>query len=171
MEAPSVKSLAIKWGLILGVVSIVMFLGIAMSGVQGESWAGWLGVVPSAIIIFLAHKEFKESGDGFMSYGKGLGIGTLTILVSSIISSVFSFVYIKFIDPTYFDVVRDKQIEGMAEGGMSDAEIETALGFSEAFFKPETLLITGVVFGVIFGFIISLIVSAITKNSNPALEV
>ncbi len=171
MEAPSAKSLAIKWGLILGVVSIVLFLAMAMSGVQGESWASWVGVLPTAIIIFMAHKEFKESGDGFMSYGKGLGLGTLTVLVSSIISSIFTYVYIKFVDTTYFDVIREKQIEGMAEQGMSDAEIETALGFSEAFFIPETVLIMGVIFGVFFGFIISLIVSAITKNSNPALEV
>ncbi len=171
MEAPTTKSLAIKWGLILGVVSIVFFIILAVTGSQGAGWASWIGVLPSAIIMYLAHKEFKEGGDGYMSYGKGLGIGTMISVVSSIISNIFSFIYIKFLDPTYIDVIRDAQIAGFQEQGMSDSEIETALSFSESFMKPETMIVMGIFFGIFFGFILSLIVSAITKNSNPALDV
>lgn len=171
MEIPTTKSIGMKWGLILGVISVVFFLGIALTGSQGDGWANWVGVIPTIAILILAHKEFKESGDGYMSYGKGIGIGTLTVAINSVISTLFSYVYIKFVDDTYFDIVREKQIEGFQEQGMSDREIETALSFSEGFMSPETVLIMGIIVGIFFGFIISLIVTAFTKNSNPELDV
>ena len=54
---------------------------------------------------------------------------------------------------------------------MSDAEIETAMGFSEPFMTPEVFVPLGIVFAVFFGFIFSLVIAAITKNANPEAEV
>lgn len=170
-EMPSVTSMAIKWGLIMGILNIFVFLGIAISGIQAESWAGGISVIPTLIIIYLAHAEFKENGDGYMSYSKGLGIGTAIVAVSSNIYSIFTYIYIKYIDLTYTDVLREAQITAYQDQGLSDEEIETALKFSEMFMKPETMFVMGIIGGIFFGFILSLIMSAFTKNSNPALEV
>ncbi|QSE95907.1 DUF4199 domain-containing protein [Fulvivirga lutea] len=167
----SVKSVSIKWGLILGIISIALFLTIAIAQLQGNSAIQWFGYIPAILLIFLAHKEFKEQGDGFMSYGQGLGIGTLIVAISSAISSVFAYVYIKFIDPTYMDIVKELQVEEMMNSGMSDAEIEQALEFSQGFMTPGFIMIMAFLVSVFFGFLISLVVSAITKNNNPALEV
>lgn len=167
---PSTKSVGMKWGLILGVLSIVWFLITVFAGLATETWAQWSGLVFTIVILYLAHKDFKDSGDGYMSYGQGLGIGMITIGISSVLSSAFAYVYIKFIDPTYMEMIMDKQIEGMQENGMSDAEIETAMSFSEGFMNPEVMFVTGIIWGLLLGFIISLIVSAITKNSNPELD-
>lgn len=169
-DPPSTKQLAIKWGSILGVISIAFGLFNFTMGIT-EGPLQWLGMIPTIIIIFLAHKEYKDSGDGFMTYGKGLGIGTLVSLVSGIISSVFSYVYLSFIDASYLDLVRERQIEQLEEQGMSDAQIEQALSFSEFFTSPMGLLIMGIIGAVIVGFIISLIISAITKKNDPSMEI
>lgn len=170
LEAPTVKSVAMKWGLILGLISIAYFLIVTLGNLQAVSGINLIGLIPSIIIIYLAHKEFKDNGDGYMSYGQGLGLGTLLALISSLISAVFAYVYIKFIDTTYFDTVKDIQIAEMQKNRMSDSEIETAMGFTEGFMNAEVTFIFGIVMGVLAGFIISLIVSAITKNSNPELD-
>lgn len=171
IQTPSVKSLSIKWGVILGVISVVFFLIMAVAGLQGQSGIQWLGYIPVIIVIYLAHKEFKDSGDGYMSYSQGLGLGTLLVTVSSVISVVFAYVYIKFLDSAYMDTIKDQQAQKMMEQGLSDAEVEKAMEMSSAFMTPEIILIFGLLASVFFGFIISLIVSAITKNSNPATEI
>ncbi len=170
-EQVSVKQVAIKWGLILGIISIVLFLAIYFGGLLGESWPGWIGAVFSAGIIYLAHKEFKELGDGYMSYGKGLGIGTLTSVISGAVSSTFSYVYIKFINLDYTTELLDNTRFKMEESGQGEDQIDMAMEMTEKFMTPEIMFGLGMFMAVLFGFIISLIVSAITKNNDPSLEV
>ncbi|MEM1406655.1 MAG: DUF4199 domain-containing protein [Bacteroidota bacterium] len=169
-DQPSTKQIVLKWGLILGLISLVTSIITFTMGITSSAMS-FLGGAISIVVIVLAHKEYKNDGDGFMSYGKGLGIGTLLSLVSGAISSVFSYVYLKFVDASYLDVVRDEQIAQMQESGMPDDQIEQALEFSSFFSTPEFMLIAGLFFAAFFGFILSLIISAFTKNNDPSLEI
>ena len=169
-EQVSVKDVAVKWGLILGIISIVLFLAIYFGGLLGASWPSWIGAVISAGIIYMAHKEFKELGDGYMSYGKGLGIGTFTSAISSAVSSIFTYVYVKFINTDYTTELLDITRYAMEDEGQGEDQIEMAMGMMEKFMSPEAMLGMGLVAGIFFGFIISLIVAAITKNNDPSLE-
>ena len=169
-EPASTKQVVMKWGLILGLVSVVLTLITYMSGTVNNA-IQWLGLIPTIGAIVLAHNEFKKSGDGYMSYGKGLGIGTLLNLVAGVISSVFAYVYLSFVDGSYLDLIKEQQITQMEEQGLSDQQIEQALSFSEFFMSPIFFLIAGIFFAVFFGFVLSLIVSAFTKNNDPTLEI
>jgi len=171
MEPASAKDVAMKWGVILGVISIVLFLIGAISGTQTESWFSWLGVIPTVAIIVLAHKQFKEDGDGYMSYGEGLKVGMLVVLISSILSVIFTYIYIKFVDSNYVEAIREQSIADMQEQGLSDAQIEQGMSWTETFTSPEMIAVFGILGALFFGFIISLIISAFTKNNNPELEV
>ncbi|MFK7953231.1 MAG: DUF4199 domain-containing protein [Ekhidna sp.] len=163
----TVKSVAMKWGVINGLLAIVLLLIIDFAGLIGNQAVGWIGYVVFLVLLILAHKQFKEEGDGYMSYGQGLGIGTLAMVISSVISSTFFFIYISFINSEFVDFIKEKSIMDMENQGMSDAEIEQAMGFSESFMSPVALTIFGLLGAIFFGFIISLIVSAITKNTQP----
>jgi O-antigen ligase len=170
-EKTTIGKVAMKYGLILGLLSIVYFLVLSFAGVLGKTqvWS-YLGIIFTIAVIYLAHKAFKEEGDGFMSYSQGLGIGTLICLYSSILSSIFTFVYISYVDDTMIQNIREKSIADMEARGMSPAQIDQAMGFSETFMSPGFMLIMGIVGGVLIGFIVSLIVSAITKNANPQMS-
>ncbi len=170
-EQVTVKQVAIKWGLILGIISIVLFLTIYFGGLMGESWAGWIGPIFTIAIIYLAHKEFKEMGNGYMSYGQGLGLGTLTATISGAISSIFVYVYIKFINQDYLVELIDITRAQMEEEDMGDDQVEMAMEMTEKFMTAEMMLVMGLVGAIFIGFIGSLIVSAITKNNDPSLEV
>lgn len=167
----SVKQVATKWGLILGIISIALFLITVFAGLAGNKAMQWVGYIPTIIIIVLAHKEYKNSGDGFMSYGQGLGIGTLVALIGSLISTVFFYIYVKFVDSGFIDIIKEQQIAEMEKNGMSDEQIEQAMSFTETFMSPELLSVFAILGSVFFGFILSLIISAFTKNSNPELDV
>lgn len=170
----SKKSIAIKYGLISGMVGIIMFLIQDFAGIAGDQDYSWVimavSVVIYAVIIALAHKEYIKFGDGHMNYGEGLGLGTLVALVSSIISSVFTYLYISFISPAYLENMRQQQIIAMEEQGMSDSEIEQAMQVAENFSGPTAILIFGILGGVFFGFLVSLVVSAFTKKTRQEFE-
>ncbi len=170
-EQVTVMQVAVKWGLILGIISIVLFLAIYFGGLLGASWPSWIGAIFSAAIIFLAHKEFKDLGDGYMSYGKGLGIGTLTSAISGAVSSIFSYVYIKFINTDYTTELLDITRFKLEDEGQGDEQIDMAMEMMEKFMSPEIMFAMGLFMAIFFGFIISLIVSAVTKNNDPSLEV
>lgn len=163
----TVKSVAMKWGVINGLLAIVLLMIIDFAGLIGNQAVGWIGYVVFLVLLILAHKQFKSEGDGYMSYGQGLGIGTLASVISGIISSAFFYIYVSFINSGFIDIIKDQQIMTMEEQGMSDAEIEQAMGFSESFMSPVAMTIFSLLGAVFIGFIISLIVSAITKNTQP----
>lgn len=170
-EKASVKQVSIKWGLILGVISIALFLITIFGGLVGNKVMQWLTYIPMIIIIVLAHKEYKNEGDGFMSYGQGLGIGTLTVFIGSLLSTIFFYIYVKFVDAGFIETIKDQQIVELEKGGMSDEQIEQAMSISESFMTPEMMSVFAILGSVFFGFILSLIISAFTKNSNPELDV
>ena len=168
-EAPSTKSVAIKWGVIGGLVGIIFFVILDLSGL-GFSSVRWVGLIFPFILIFLAHREFKNEGDGYLSYGQGLGIGTLYSLIGSIVSSIFTFVYVSYINTNYIDLAREETMMQWEEQGMSQAQIDQATPMMETFNSPMGMLIMGIIIGTFMGFIISLIVSIFSKNQAPELR-
>ncbi len=163
----SVSQVSIKYGIILGVVFIVFSLLLFMSGNFGNQWLGAVQYLFLIAGIVFAHNDFKRNGDGFMSYGQGLGIGTLTTLVSAVFSSIFTYIYMAFIDTNILEEMKEAQILELESQGMSDAQIEQALGFM----TPGVIIVIAILFFVFIGFILSLIISAFTKNNNPELQI
>ena len=91
------RSVGIRYGIILSLISIVFFLVFANFAMETYLSIGrWGNTILSIVIIVLAHIYYKQNGDGFMNFGQGVGIAFWTGLVSSAIGSVFTYVYIKF---------------------------------------------------------------------------
>ena len=169
-ERITVKGVSIKYGLYLGIILTIYSLALQVMGLAANEALGWVGYVVLIVLMVIAHKTFKNEGDGFMSYSQGLSIGTLIALVAALISTPISYLYVKFFDSSFLQVIKDKQIEDMEQGGMSDAEIESAMEIASTFMTAEFIFPIAFVFFIFFGFIISLIVSIFTKNSNPQLD-
>lgn len=163
----TVRSVAIKYGLILGLIGIIYFILLDFLGkAQDQGW-NYLGLVFTIVAFYFAYKEFKEDGDGFMSYGQGLGIGTLVSLFSSILSGAFTGIYITYINPAFMENAKQVQIAKLEEQGLSDAQIEQAQPMMDLFTSPFMIFIMAIFVGTFFGFLIALIMSAIFKKSNP----
>ena len=165
------RSVGFRYGLIMAAISIAYFLILTFASVDMTSGIGrWSSIIFYVVVLYLAHKNFKDEGDGFMSYGQGMSITFWLALVSSVIYSIFFYVYIKFIDSSFVEAIKNKQIEEMQNRGMSDEQINQAMGFAGAFMTPEAMLIFGLVGGIIFIVVVGLLVSAITQKKNPQGE-
>ncbi|RZK98700.1 MAG: DUF4199 domain-containing protein [Hymenobacter sp.] len=169
--AVSTSSVAMRYGLLTGLVSVIyMFLSFATGQVANQALQ-WAGIVIPIGGIYLAHTAFKKSNGGFMSYGEGLGIGTILSLVSGVISTLFNYVYKSFIDPDVqtqmMNTMRTKLEE---KGGLSDAQIDQAISMTTKFSTGPIGLVIGIVGALVMGVLISLVVAAFTKNSKPEFE-
>ncbi|MEQ8424716.1 MAG: DUF4199 domain-containing protein [Cyclobacteriaceae bacterium] len=168
IEPQTTRQTGIRYGLILGVISIAYFVTLSTFGVNMTQGVGrWGGLVFTLAIFIMAHKYFKENGDGYMSFGQGVGIAFWASAVSAVISSTFTLIYIKFIDNGFVQALKDQQMEQFQEQGMTDAQIDQAMGFSEMFMTPTAIFIFGIVGGIVMGVIVGLIVSAFTQKKNP----
>ncbi|MBI1768222.1 MAG: DUF4199 domain-containing protein [Bacteroidetes bacterium] len=167
--AVTTRSAGIRYGLILAVVSIAYFLIFNMLGVDVSQGPGsWGRLVYCAALIFLAHKYFKDNGSGFMSFGEGFGISFWMALISSVISSVFTYIYVTFIDTGFIQQMMDRTREAMEEkGSMSEDQIDQAMNITAKFMTPGMLLVFGVIFGIIIISIVGLVVTIFTQKKNP----
>lgn len=160
---PTVRGVGVKFGLISAGISVFFFLVLAISGLNAfdNKW-NWLGAIISVIILVLAHKQFKDDGDGFMSYGQGVGIGFWIALISVIIGGLFTLLYISVIDTTVMDAFYDAQRIQMEERGMPDDQIDMAITWTQKLFWPIYFFM-----GTFFGVLIAVIVSIFTQKKNP----
>jgi tetrahydromethanopterin S-methyltransferase subunit G len=162
------RAAGIRYGVIAGLISIAYFMVMTIADMDMTEGIGrWASLLITGVIIYLAHKYYKENGDGFMTIGQGTGIGFWLALVSSTISSVFTYIYIKFIDNSMIQQMLDKQREGMEERGMDDEQIDQAMTMTEKFMTPEIIFGTGIVFGIIIVVIVALLISLVTQKKNP----
>jgi len=166
------RATGVRYGLIYGIISIAIFLILTTAGIDMSQGIGrWGSIIVAIVIVFLAHKYYKENGDGFMSYGQGIGIGFWVGLVASVISSIFTYLYIKFIDASFITTIREKAIEDMEAKGQSEEQIETAMKFVDMFTNAEAILFFGLFFGILIMIVIALIISIFTQKPQPETRI
>ncbi|WP_051359829.1 DUF4199 domain-containing protein [Adhaeribacter aquaticus] len=167
----SPTGVAIRYGFFTSFLSVVYSLLLFVTGWNVTNQAlTWISFLILGAGIFLAHNYFKSSGNGYMRYGQGIGIGSLLALVVGLISGIFTYVYVKFVDSGFMDRVKDMQVAQLEERGMSDEQIEQAMQMSEKFMGPEMMVVWSVLGTLFFGFLVSLVIAAITKNTKPEYE-
>jgi hypothetical protein len=168
---PSTTTVAIRYGLLTGIVSIIYTFLIMVSGQITNTALSSLGILILIGGIVLAQRAYRASNAGFMSYGEGMGIGMLLSLVSGILSAVFGYIYREYIDPTITQQITDQTRAKLeAAGNMSDEQIDGAIAMSQKFSNGPISLVIGIVGALVLGLILSLIISAILKRTRPEFE-
>ncbi len=169
--APSKNAIALRYGLICGVITVIYSLILNITELAlTNKFLGWISFLIMLAAMVMAMREFKRQNQGFMSYGQGLGIGTLVVLISSIIGGIFTYIYVTLIDTGYIEKMRNMQVADMESRGMSDTQIEQGMAVAEKMMTPGMIMVFAIVGGLVFGFLISLIVSAVIKNNRPEFE-
>jgi hypothetical protein len=162
------RSVGIRFGLIGAVISIAYFVILNVAGLDiTRGFWNWFGYVITLVLLVFAHKYYRDNGDGFMAYGQGIGIAFWIGLISGIISSIFTYFYVKFVDTTFVQTIKDRQIEAMQEQGMSDQQIDQAMQFASMFMSAEAMLIYTFVGSIIITIIFGLIVTIFTQKKSP----
>jgi ABC-type phosphate/phosphonate transport system permease subunit len=170
----SVLQPSLMYGIYLGFALIVYSLLLFLLDVDQQSWVKWISYVIMAGGLFWAMVSIrdKELG-GYATYGKAFGIGFWTALFAAIISGIFTYIYVIYIDPGLIDEILLKAEESILESNpdMSDEQFEMALSMTEKFTSPVMITVWAFVANVIFGTILSLIIAIFAKRENNSAAV
>jgi len=130
----------------------------------GQKW-NWLGVLISIAGISLGMREWRNDvGQGVMSYGRGVGTGTLISVWAALFNAVFTLIYFMVINPGFTDAIVQFQMAEMERKGMPAATIEQSEGVLRFMSSAPMLTIMATIMSVIFGVLLSLIIAAVIKS-------
>jgi len=169
-------STAIKHGLFLSVITILIDIVLNMFGVETYSSRSFYsmlqGIVLGSVTIFFATKENRVSLNDFMPYKRVLFIGFLIGLFSGIITAIYLF--IKFTYMVDISAITEvevlKQLEETS-AGLSPEELEEsramALKFSRIFSQPIIMAPLSILNSIFGMFILSIFVGlGVRKEFN-----
>ncbi len=171
------KSYPINLGLVLGGISIVLFLIMAI--IQGGMLFSFaIGIISLAIMIMLPIyfiRKQRAAAGGIISFKDAFLTAFVGLIIGGVIYLLFSFVYANYIDASYVDTVVNQQVEGamkFMKGNMPEDKMVEALTKMEndtrAGFTPAGMAKT---FGIMLAvyLVLSLILAATLKKKpeNP----
>jgi hypothetical protein len=169
-EKVSTARVALKYGVITSVVIMVYTTIINLAGQSQNKWLTTFSFVFMVVGIVAAMKNFREENHGFLSYGEGLGVGSLASAIMGLLGATFSMLYNRFIDPTILTQALDEARANMEAKGMDDAQIDQAMAISQKFMSPGMLFAFGVIGYLFVGFLLSLLIAAFIRKDKPVFD-
>jgi len=112
-------------------------------------------------------KEVKSENEGYISFSKifkaGLSIGVL----GGVLSSIFFYVQVKFIDTGYIQFVLDQAMVEMQKKGIADEMIDQSMKMAEKWTTAEFFLLMGIVGSLFISSFVAVVMAFIMKKPNP----
>lgn len=165
-------TIPVRWGIIISIISVFittiygMFMMKSM-GIMGASIVGVLTFITMMLLLLVMGTQQRKAMGGFITFREAFSAIFVSILIVVVVSSVYQYIYTHFIDPNYFETMREMSVKMSTSLGVdadkaeaaSMEQIEKQKGVSSIFLGIATSL----VLYSLFGFIIA----AIVKRNKP----
>lgn len=166
----------IQFGIMSAVVGILVYIILYLGGVKFfmSPVAYFAYAIPIIFAVLACLKQRKNQG-GFLEFSKALKISFGVFVITSLATTLISYVMMNFIDLEFSQAMQQATMEMtekmMKRFGAPQDTIDKALA-DAANKSPFTLgkMALGFAFSCILWFLISLIIAVIVKRKNPANE-
>ena len=169
-QQPQAKKFILNYGLVLGVVSILINVVMYVMNLHIEkNWiTGILGFIAMITIIVIGINKFKQANGTYLTLGQALKIGIGISLVAAILGIIYQLIFMNYIEPDYMDKVMEIQYEKMIEQNpnMTQDQIDMSMEMAKKFSTPAITSAFALVGSLFFGLIISLVAGLIMKKEN-----
>jgi hypothetical protein len=166
------------YGFVMAVASAILLLALYFLGFHTDpakfaaaKWIGGLGALVISIVVMVlgvkARRAEVPANEPF-GYGSALGAAFMISFVSTIVYSIFYFVYISFINNGFLDMMIQDTMDKMQAKGISGSQLDSMEKGIRFMSTPGIQTISSVIAGLLFGFILSLIIAAFLKRPAPA---
>ena len=171
-KAASIWKSSLMSGIYLGIVMILGSVVFYVTGNPFSKAAQWIGYVVMIAGVVMAQIGYRKALGGTMTYGQALGVGVLTMVFASVLSSIYTFLLYQVIDPSLQEQLRLFTEEQIAKRGtVPEEQMEMALNMATKFQTPVMMLVMGIFGGAFIGLIVSLITSIFTQKKPSAESV
>lgn len=171
MEQKSTFSPAMQFGLLTGLVLIVYTLILFLVGVGEKSPLQFISYVLLIGMIFWGMVNIRDRQlDGVMSYGKAFSTGFWIVLFASILVGIFTFFYLKYIDPGFMaNHLAEVRMKMEARPGITQAQVEQGMKMARTFSSPIISSVMALVWEVIIGTVFSLLIAIFAKREDKTI--
>ena len=116
---------ALNWGIIVGIVLIIYGVIMYFLGLSLEKWNNWVSYILLIAGIVYATIQYRDNVlGGSITYAQALGFGVLISLFASVMSAIYSYVFLTFIDTDFIGKVMEMAQEQMLNKGLTEEQIE-----------------------------------------------
>jgi len=158
--------------LIILASGIIQFFVFPKCNYEVQEVIGYLSILLSMIFVFMGMRHYRNQvNNGTLSFGQGLKIGVLIVLIPSVCSGLFDIFYSEVLNPQwgedYFNHYAE-QIKKTTEPGKLQAALDKLQSQKEMFSNPALQFI--IMFATVFviGFIVTIISSlTLMRKRNP----
>lgn len=165
---PTTGQFALRYGLLLGAVSIVFSLMLHFMDMQYDQGMGKniVSIIMLFGIIILGIIQFKKANQSYISVSEALKIGVGTALIGAIITILYLLLYVNVIDPNFHEHIAELSRAGMKQQNpeMTAEQMDTAIEMQQKFFWVTYPFI--LIFNIFVGFVISFITGLIVKKAR-----
>ncbi len=139
-EKKSITGLGVRYGIMACIFMIIYFIIMVLIGLSNFEIVRFLSHVFVIVAVIMAINAFRRSGDGFIPYLPGLGIGFVVGLVGSVLYAAFIFLYAHYIDQEYQQSLRTQDYFGSFLSPLALAGSITLLGLVVGSFTGYTYM-------------------------------
>lgn len=168
----SVWQATLNSGLILGLALVIYTLLLYFLDQTFNKSLGYVSILIIIIGLVLGIKSFRDDArGGIMSYGQGVGAGTVIGLYAGIIGAIFTFLLYEVIDPDLMGKLLTFTEEKLIETGRVPEEmIEQIMEQQKKFMAPWIMSIGSIINYVFFGVVVALIASIFLKKEGTPFQ-
>lgn len=163
------KSIILKYGLLLGIVSVSMSVILYVSNrhLEQNQVFGLISILFILVAIILGIRQFSKSNR--LSFGEGLKIGIGITVVGAVLITIYNYVFSHYIEPDFINQMSEVQQKAMEESGQLSTEeisarIEKLKEGADSMITPAI----GIVFSAFLGFVFSAITTVIFIKINES---
>lgn len=176
---PSAGQSALYYGLIFAAGMIISDLVLYLADVKNDGVSFAVFIILTAIAVILASLDYRnKKWGGYITYGKAVKIGFLTVLFGAILITPYTIVFNAYVDNSEIVEQRieaKKSLDAQFPNARTDPEQKKQRATAEKYIdysvSPVSFGIIGLFMYAFFGIIISLLTSIfIRKDENVRLN-
>jgi len=158
------------YGVITGAALIVFSLIMYVTNLYMNQTLGYLSFLIMFAGMVLGSLQYRKVQlKGFMTYGQAFSTNFLIGLFATIISTIFFFFYIKYINPGLIDEILAQvrtKMEAKA-GTMSSEQMDQAMSWTERFMTPVWMIVWGFLGNAFWAAVFALVVAIFIRKKDP----
>jgi len=170
------KKVILRTGIYCSLALIVFFLitlGIGKKlSFELQEVIGYVGIILCLIFVYFGIRQYRDKvNGGTLSFGQGIKVGLLIVLLPALLFGIFDVVYSTYINPGFYDAYCSAQLAKLQES-VPAAEYEVKSKQIKAqmeLFRNNPLFqfIVMALTVIIVGFILTVISTLILRKNKP----
>lgn len=159
------KSLELKWGLIIGGANLLWlylsyYLGMHTSGILWVQVMSGINILITLVGFILAFRELGRREPEY-TFAEGVKTGGLIAVITALIALVMQFGYFKLIHPGFTDYMVEESRLWAEQQGLNSKQVESFMESAKQNFSYKSYLVQSAVGALFFGCIFSIIISTV----------